>query len=180
MGLCGKAKWTGNLVRSKSSFFSLFALLVSAMAYHKLQPPCKQNEKEWKHWGTVRPAVTHHNLRLFPKSKCLKLLLPLPQGEQVGLGKMRTIPITTFLPVEVPLGSIRPDPVCPTAPTPRSKQLVHGGNGHRNKLKVLGMIFPVYKNVLGFHVQIIESWLLKPEDRLESPGCAAPVLHYWQ
>lgn len=54
MGLCGKAKWTGNLVRSESSFFVLFALSVLAMLYHKLQPPCKQKEKEWKNRGTAR------------------------------------------------------------------------------------------------------------------------------
>lgn len=179
VGLGGKAKWTGNLVWSRSSFFVLFALLV--LATNSMQA-------EWEGMETlgncqtspspVRAAVTYHNLQSSPKNKCLKLLLPSPRGDWVGLGKTRTIPFTTFLPVEISQESICPAPVCPTAPTPPTAQTTcpWGKRAHR-QIKGFRDVssclqkyckFPCMKN----GKLTSEAW--RPSG---APLCAATVLH---
>lgn len=113
VGLGGKAKWTGNLVWSRSTFFVLFALLVLGTT---------SMQAEWEGMETLGNCQTS----------------PSPVRAAVNLYERR--------------------------------QLVHGGNGHRDKQKVSGMFLPAYKNILSFHVWKMESWLLKPKDRLELPS----------
>lgn len=101
MGLCCKAKLTGSLVQARIILPVLFALLVLSVSYCKQHPSHKQSKKGWKHWWTVGSVSVLHWL-LLPRSKRLKLLLPLPRGEQWDWGQQE--PFTFFSPLEIPLG----------------------------------------------------------------------------
>lgn len=152
MGLCGKAKWTGNLVRSESSFFLLFAVLVLAMWYQKLQPPCKQKKKEWKNQGTAGSVPVLYLLlscitiyRCSPKANVWSSYCLYLEKSEWDWGKWEPFPSPSshqwrYLSNLYILLQCAPPHPC----LAQGRQLVPGGPGHRDKQKVLGMVFSIY------------------------------------